>query len=615
VDLCPYFHLIFGYIFKIMIIDALQNTFFKMIVLHFRRTVWPCLFLPLMLLYPAKGQSALAPGNREMVYVHLDRQVYVTGEAINYKVYAVDASNPSMRPCSKILYFTLTGTDDKIVANWRINLSDKPVFGSFMLPQDIKSGMYMLHAYTNFMRNGPADSFYAQTLLIMNLAETTPATLRVFSRDEGTAAHSDAAISQKDILKVKVLKPSYSVNEKVQVELDLDTETAQPVIADVSLSVNADGPFEDLLQQHDILSALSLNGRMAAASNIAMTSCLYRMEDKGFMLTGTAKRRNDSAPLAGADVLLSVIDTIAPRILYARTDSLGKFLFFLGRNYDNKDLILQPGTHQKNQEFYIELDKKAIITGHPDVVPYELQADKTTYLSTVKNLRLINAIYSVKPVSNDLASEEAGINYFSPPDVIIYPEDYASMVNFKDMADNIMPVVKFSKRNGVFNLQLLNNGTGLWEESTMILLNGVPFTDMAYISTLGTKDIKRIEIITAYFLLGNLSFSGLMSIYTWDHKIPETYLRNNAVGYQNTVITAGVSGETAIESGIADAGEHYPDFRNTLCWKPDLALNGRQPLMVTFPASKLTGVYTIRVQGLTAAGQPVSAKTTFEVKE
>ncbi len=598
-----------------MRIDTLQNTFFKMIVLQLRMTVWPCLFLPLMILCSAKGQSALPPGNREMVYVHLDKQVYVTGEAIRYKVYAVDASNSSMRPCSKILYFTLTGTDDKAVVNWRINLSDKPVFGSFILPQEIKSGMYMLHAYTNFMRNGPADSFYAQTLLIMNLAETTPATLRVFGRDEETAAHSDAPISQGNMLKVKVLKSSYSVNEQVQVELDLDTETEQPVIADVSLSVNANNPFGDLLQQHDILSALSLSRQMSAAKNIAMTSCRYRMEDKGFMLTGTAKRRADGAPLASADVLLSVIDTIAPRILYARTDSSGKFIFFLGRNYDNKDLILQPGKHQQNQEFYIELDKKAITTDQPDVVPYELQADKTAYLNTVKNLRLINAVYSVKPVSKDLVAEEAGINYFGPPDVIIYPEDYASMVNFKDMADNIMPVVKFSQRDGVFNLQLLNNGTGLWEESTMILLNGVPFTDMAYISTLGTKDIKRIEIITAYFLLGNLSFSGLMSIYTRDHKIPETYLRNNAFGYQNTVIPAGVAGETVIESGTADAGEHYPDFRNTLCWKPDLALTARQPLIVTFPVSKLTGEYTVRVQGLTSAGQPVSGTTTFEVKE
>jgi hypothetical protein len=615
VELCPDFLLIFGYIFKIMMINTLQIPFLKLIVRHFHWTVWPCLFLPLMALCPAKGQSALVPVNREMVYVHLDKQVYVTGEVIKYKVYAVDASSPSMQPCSKILYFTLTGTDDKPVVNWRINLSDKPVFGSFVLPQEIKSGMYILHAFTNFMRNGPEDSFYTQKLLIMNLAETTPTTLRVFSPDEETAGHADSTSSQRDILRVKVLKPSYSANEQAQVEMDLDNETAQPVMADISLSVYAESPFGDLLQQHDIISALSLNGQIAHASGITATSCLYRMEDKGFMLTGTAKRRTDGAPLASVDVLLSVIDTIAPRILYARTDSTGKFIFFLGRNYDNRNLILQSGGHQKNQEFYLELDKKAITAGHSNTTSYELPADKTAYLNTVKNLRLINAIYTDQPALKDPEADKAGINYFGPPDVIIYPEDYAVMVNFKDMADNIMPAVKFSQRNGVFNLQLLNNGTGLWEESTMVLLNGVPFTDMAYISTLGTKDIKKIEIITTYFLLGNLSFSGLMSIYTRDHKIPESYLRNNTVGYQNTVIPAGVAGETVVEIRAGEAGAHYPDFRNALCWKPDLVLSGKQPLMVTFPVSKLTGVYTVRVQGLTSAGQPVSATTTFEVKE
>jgi hypothetical protein len=586
-----------------------------MIVRHFRWMAWPCLFLPLVALCPAKGQSAPVPVNREMVYVHLDKQVYVTGEAIKYKVYAVDAASPSMQPCSKILYFTLTGTDDKPGINWRINLSDQPVFGSFVLPQDIKSGFYILHAYTNFMRNGPEESFYSQKLLILNLAETTPTTLRVFSPDEDTAGNSDAASSQRDQLRVRVLKPYYSVNEQVQVEVDLENATAQPVVADISLSVHAEGPFGDLLHQPDIASALSWSGQQAAAIGKTMTSCLYRMEDRGFMLTGTAKRRNDGAPMASADVLLSVIDTIAPRILYARTDSTGKFLFFLGRNYDNKDLILQPGSHQKNQEFYLELDKKAITAGHTNTIPYELQDDKTSYLNTVKNLRLINAIYAIQPVPDAPEAERAGINYFGPPDVIMYPEDYAAMVNFKDMADNIMPAVKFSQRNGVFDLQLLNSGTGLWEESTMVLLNGVPFTDLAYISTLGTKDIKRIEIITTYFLLGNMSLSGLLSIYTQDHKIPESYLRNNTVGFQNAVIPAGVAGETEVGSGAGEAGDHYPDFRNMLCWKPDLVLSGKQPLMVAFPVSKLTGKYTVRVEGLTSAGQPVSATTTFEVKE
>jgi hypothetical protein len=583
-----------------------------------RWTVWPCLFMSLLFLPQSKGQSVLSAVNREMVYVHLDKQIYVTGEAIRYKVYIIDTSSPSLQPCSKILYFTLTGTDEKPVANWRINLLDRPVFGSFVLPRDIKSGMYLLRAYTNYMRNDPTDSFLAQKLLIINLAETTPAGFRIFSADEGTAGSSDTASEQKNILKVKALKPSYSANEQAQVELDLENEMPQGVTADVSLSVSADGPFRDILRQNDIIYAFSLNDRMPATSAKTTTSCLYRTEDRGFMLTGMAKRRADKSPVASADVLLSVIDSIAPSILYARTDSTGRFLFFLGRSYDNKDLILQllqPGNHQKNQEFFLELDKKDITADHPDIIPYELQDNESAYMNTVKNIRLINAIYIDQPASNDRETIEPGINYFGPPNVIIYPEDYASMVNFKDMADNILPVVKFSQRSSVFNLQLLNSGTGLWEESNMVLLNGVPFTDIAYISTLGTKDIKRIEIITTNFLLGNMSFAGLISIYTHDHKIPDTYLRNNAVGYQNTVIPAGVTGETAIESGTADRGDHYPDFRNTLCWRPDLALTGKQPLVVTFPVSKLTGVYTIKVQGLTSAGQPVSASTTFEVKE
>ena len=126
--------------------------------------------------------------------------------------------------------------------------------------------------------------------------------------------------------------------------------------------------------------------------------------------------------------------------------------------------------------------------------------------------------------------------------MLVKPGDYSELVNFKEITENILQGVRFVGRSNTYALQVFNVKTGQWPESNMILLNGVPFYDMNYIATLGTKDISRIEVITGNYLLGDLTLEGLVSIYTHDHKIPEAYLKNRSFIFQNTVVPSGQAG-------------------------------------------------------------------------
>jgi len=566
---------------------------------------------------------------QEVVYVHLDKLVYVTGESIRYKVYTVDAAKPGQKPCSKILYFTLTGTNDKNGVNWRINLEDKPVSGYFLIPADIKSGIYVLNAYTNWMRNGPADSFFSQKLLIMNLSETTPATMMIPGTGDTAKVHPATSVNHEYALRLRTSKSSYTVNEKVKLEIDLESEHQNAGSADLSISVSAETPFKDLLEEKDIVSCLPINSESEDRSKISRTPddhtgskkyetgivpCLYRMEDKGFILTGWIKSRKDNSPLAEGKILLAVTDSISPRIIYTATDSDGEFVFYLSKMYDNKELILQLENKSKGADYYWELDKKTGSAGHREYNSYLLRTNETDFLNTAKNIRLVDAIYAKKHLQNQQEAVLTASNYFSPPDMVIYPGDYMDLVNFKEIADNIIPLVKFSIRNNDFNLQVFNNRTSVWNENNMVLLNGIPFTDLAYISTLGTKDIKRIEIITSNFFVGDLTFPGLVSVYTYDNKVPEIYIKNKTFSYKNTVMTDGTAGENLASENAGILGEHYPDFRNTLYWKPDVTVTNKNIWVVEFPVSMLTGKFTINVEGLTTEGYPVSGTTSFEVK-
>jgi hypothetical protein len=149
----------------------------------------------------------------------------------------------------------------------------------------------------------------------------------------------------------------------------------------------------------------------------------------------------------------------------------------------------------------------------------------------------------------------------------------------------------------------------------MILLNGVPYSDTRYIASLGSKDIRKIEILTPNFFIGNITVAGILSIYTYKTEIPAYYLKNNALVYTNEVVSSENSGNIRpVENSYPEDRLHFPDFRDQLYWNPDIMLGGGSKVTLKFSASSLKGRYLVNIQGITGHGDPLSAKLVFEVQ-
>lgn len=549
-------------------------------------------------------------GGSERVYLHLDKLVYVAGEAMQYKVYILNGQREDRNPCSKVLYMTLTDEANANPVSWRINLENFPVSGHFILPAEMKAGAYVLRAYTNQMRNVGSHSVFVQPLLIMNLSEATPDTLLMPVAVKSPHQGNTTGKNQQDYaLRVTASRQHYAGDEKIQLEIRMEGRQLPDARADLSVSVSAVSPFQEMLQEADMLTCLE---PLMANGERASEPCKYRVEDKAYILAGRIRSRDNSLPVVRRKILLSATDSVAPGILYAETDSAGKFLFYVNRTYDNKELILQFGDESNLADYSLELEEKLWDTDQQASATYWLRPEESAYLNRVKDLQLIEAVYAEKTVRepDTTVLHDAVIRHFYPPDWVVYPADYAEMASFKELVDNILPYVRFSKRNNVFTLQVLNEGSGLWEENRLLLLNGVPYTDFAYIATLGSKEIKRIEVITTNYMLGDLTLPGVVSIYTHNPDIPENYLKNRTITYHNTVIP---NARKPVTPG-PDSGMHLPDFRTVLYWEPELTLSFGETRVLTFSASQLKGSYGVRIRGLVGDKHPVSAYTSFEVK-
>jgi len=102
----------------------------------------------------------------EKVFVQLDKNTYISGQPLMYKAYVVNASSLKKSTQSRIIYFDITGSNDKLVYSWRSNLNKSICSGSVIIPDTIPGGIYTLRAYTNWMRN-VSPAFYFKTGIII----------------------------------------------------------------------------------------------------------------------------------------------------------------------------------------------------------------------------------------------------------------------------------------------------------------------------------------------------------------------------------------------------------------------------------------------------------------
>jgi hypothetical protein len=105
---------------------------------------------------------------QEKLYVHTDKNFYLAGELLWFKVYNVDGAAYQPVDLSKIAYLEILDKENKPVMQAKIALRKGKGNGSFYLPVSINSGNYTLRAYTNWMKNLPATCYFEKPVTIVN---------------------------------------------------------------------------------------------------------------------------------------------------------------------------------------------------------------------------------------------------------------------------------------------------------------------------------------------------------------------------------------------------------------------------------------------------------------
>jgi hypothetical protein len=116
----------------------------------------------------------------EKLFVHTDKDVYLTGELLWFKIYYNTAAKGSSKLSSKVAYVDVLDKSNNSLLQAKIALDGKGGNGSFYIPVSALNGMYTLRAYTSWMKNSGTEFLFEKQISIINplLEPGRPAVLK-----------------------------------------------------------------------------------------------------------------------------------------------------------------------------------------------------------------------------------------------------------------------------------------------------------------------------------------------------------------------------------------------------------------------------------------------------
>jgi hypothetical protein len=557
---------------------------------------------------------------KEELFVRTDRDIYISGEQVWFKIYEISGLNHNPFNVSKVVYVELLDKNNFPLKQLKVQTDNGSGSSNLTLPDNISSGNYLIRAYTNWMQNFSADQFFYTAISVINPYESIdhlkiPAnTIRTDSAGSGNAKTEPS--SSENILqtnnknqinyKVNFEKPQYSPRGNVKFKISATDKNGKPVESDLSVSVTRSA----LVKPSSVASFSKLYGNDKSYSRIAGKEYLAELE--GHLISGHIRQKTTDEPLKYTDLSLSFVGKTA-RCRFTKSDEKGEFYFLVKDNGLN-EIVIQPLSTEITG-YYIELSQ-SFSNSFSEIKAADFYIDSTGIDGINKAIigAQVSNIYD-QFVQKPEETNSVYHDFFGKPENSVKMSDYIELTSLREVVKEIIPNVYTLKQNGKFDFKLINKFRGQpFENKPLVLVDGVPVYDFEKILSINSKEIERADVInTRYFYSENV-FDGIISFITKKGNL-------SAMEFDNTIFRQVYEGCQAVNnfhapdySGGSFGDSHIPDFRNTLFWKPDGHTGKDGITEVEFFTSDESAEYTIVVEGIAADGKTGYSSVSFNVK-
>ena len=105
---------------------------------------------------------------REVIYVHLNKSIYINGEMLGFTAYAFDKFSKQRSSLTSNLYCTISDIEGNVIKQKLIHVKDGVASNVFYIDEELLSGTFIFRAYTNWMLNFEEHNHFQQLFNVLD---------------------------------------------------------------------------------------------------------------------------------------------------------------------------------------------------------------------------------------------------------------------------------------------------------------------------------------------------------------------------------------------------------------------------------------------------------------
>jgi len=549
----------------------------------------------------------------ETVYLHTDRNFYVAGDNLYYKMYLKSDCSDS----SRFAYFIIRDEKSEVISHSRLELMDGVSYGSIKLADTLKTGFYQIVCFTNLMRNRPETIFRKEIIIANRFDDDVSYFPEIDLQSSEYLANENSNIVKPGPHNLRILTDKSIYERREEIIFTVEPEE-MPVNEISSLSISVSQVINYTQPVPSITGSFSKDPEGQSQTNSIGLGITYEMESDRSVIQGIVSEIpgpvktgiNFSPPLESHTLFVSAIDTV-PNLQYTTTDSSGKFCIYLNPWYEGKEIYLKLRSKANAQ---ITLDSRYAMKE-----PFQPTRDFNRHYVREFIERAVKTGQVARYYGSEAQADTIDTFYSDhlPPEVYfktypkIYPSDYIELNDFFELSREIIPGLRIRKNNGSYSASFPSLQYQIVsDEEPLIFLDGVPIDNVEQIIELGSNDIEYIETVPNVRYYNGLYFNGILNVASKKDAIKNISFPQP---FRQTQPDESLCFTKPEHFNPADLPSHYPDLRYVLFWEPEFRPHGSK-MDFTVWSSDIQGDYVINVQGLTRSGLPVAGSATITVK-
>lgn len=558
----------------------------------------------------AQALNDSAPSSGQLVertFLTTDRDNYLAGDEMWCSLWCVDLSNGcALSDFSSVAYVEVHSSES-MVATGKIGLSGGRGAGSITLPGNLPTGNYRLIAYTAQNKNEADyeyDAPYSRTVSVFNpfIKERVKDGTQIVDAEKYTELLENAPRNASRGALTLVVPMRAARGERVPVTLNgaEDATLSISIWHDDGMLSAANGTIADFME--------SLRNEGDVRFNYVTTP-----EYEGEIIAGRVVGHDPSSHVLNGKFAFISAPGNKSDVYSSDVDADGMVHFYTNNIYGNKELVCEIEGLDSTMACHIELISPFVNATVKEIPALPLCSALSERLKArsaalqIEKRFASDTLYERLQVRDNLLFGREGITYRL--------DDYTRFPLMEEViVEYVQPLRARRKGDGSRDIQVRIEDSYrnhyFTSGMSLMMLDGIPIFDHEKIYRYDPLLVETINIYPNTYYIGRRQYEGIVNFVTYKRNLPSMQFNNNVriLNFQ------GISYPRAYTCSSLRLKGDYPDYRQTIYWHPLVDLEGGKAMTLECATPQYGGTFIVVVEGVTASGEPVYERKSFEVR-